>query len=178
LSAEKYGIVADDSVMPVIVDGYNLLWAIQYTAGDSGAITDLQMCFTLGRYFSAKGETGEVIFDGTGPPDKEPFFSINSLGVSFVGFRTDADTVIEEKIAASTAPKNLKIVTNDRRIKDAARRRRAQLLGSEQFWAEVKKYLSQKKKKDTDQPYFKKHGISETETDMWMKYFGLEEDEG
>lgn len=162
--------------MPVIIDGYNLLWAIQYTAEDSGTLTDLQMCCTLGRYFTAKGERGEVVFDGTGPPDKEQFFNIDALDVSFVGFRTDADTVIENKIAASTAPKRLRIVSNDRRIKDSARRRKAQTIGSEEFWKEVKRVLSKKSKSEADQPYFKKHGISESETDMWMEYFGFEED--
>ena len=162
--------------MPVIIDGYNLLWAIQYTDENDSALTDLQMCFTLGRYFSKMGEVGEVVFDGTGPPDREQFFNIDGLDVTFVGFKTDADTVIENKISANTDPKRLQIVTNDRRIKDAARRRKAESVDCGRFWKKVKKTLSSKKK-EPEEPDSKKYGIGESETDMWMKYFGLDEDD-
>jgi predicted RNA-binding protein with PIN domain len=161
--------------MPVIIDGYNLLWAIQHTGRDMDEYTDLQMCFILGRYFKSKGETGQVVFDGTGPPDKETFFNIEWLDVRFVGFSTDADTVIINKIHSSSAPKNLEIVTNDREIKDAGRRRKTKITSSENFWNKVQKTLSLKEGQ-VKEPHEKQHGISEAETDMWMKYFGLDDD--
>jgi hypothetical protein len=90
-----------------IIDGHNLLHAIFKSEEDSGVISDVGLCRILGRYFMLTGEKGEMVFDGTGPPDKSGFDNISNLEVFFAGLGTDADTVIEDKISASTAPKRL-----------------------------------------------------------------------
>ena len=57
--------------MPFLIDGHNLLWAIHKTSGEP--VTDIQLCHVLGRYLKLINETGILVFDGTGPPDKAPF---------------------------------------------------------------------------------------------------------
>jgi hypothetical protein len=111
--------------MPYIIDGYNLLHFIQKASEDFGAITDVRLCRVISGYLKLIDEKGEVIFDGTGPRDKGGFDNISNLEVFFAGLRSDADTVIEDKIKASTAPKRLTIVSSDRRLRDAARKRKA-----------------------------------------------------
>ena len=86
--------------MPVIVDGYNLLRARQKAHEQFESVSDVQLCRILGRYLKSVGEKGEIIFDGIGPPDKTGFDNISNLEVFFVGFNTDADSVIEDKIKA------------------------------------------------------------------------------
>lgn len=159
--------------MPIIIDGYNLLWSIQESGEEFESISDVQLCWVIGRYLKAIGENGEIVFDGTGPPDKSRFDNISNLEVFFAGLATDADTVIEDKIGANTAPKRLTIVSSDRRLKDAARARKAAVIKSELFWGNVQKQLS--RKNTSKEPAAKRRGISESETEQWLKFFGLEQ---
>ena len=159
--------------MPIIIDGHNLLWSIQKTSEEDEPISDVQLCCIVSRYLKLIGETAEVVFDGTGPPDKDRFDNISNLEVFFAGLATDADSVIADKIRANTAPKRLKIVSSDRMIRDAARARKAVSVKSEVFWIDLQKQLSRKRTRR--EPLGKREGISESETKQWLKLFGLEQ---
>ena len=156
-----------------IIDGHNLLHSICQAEEDSQVIGDVQLCRIVGRYLKRTGETGEIIFDGTGPPDKSGFDNISNLEVFFAGIGTDADSVIEKKIRASTAPKRLSIVSSDRRLRKAAQARKATALKSEAFWGNVQKQLSKREK--AKEPAEKRLGLSESETKQWLKYFGFDQ---
>lgn len=134
-------------------------------------ISDIGLCRILGRYLKLTGEKGEIIFDGTGPPDKAGFDNISNLEVFFAGLGTDADTVIEDKISVSTAPKRLTIVSSDRRLRSAARTRKATSMKSDVFWNDVQKQLS--RKRPAKEPQAKRRGLSEGETDQWLEFFGF-----
>ncbi|GAI48948.1 unnamed protein product, partial [marine sediment metagenome] len=118
----------------VIIDGHNLLHSIREVDEGSESISDVQLCRIVGRYLKLIGEKGEIIFDGTGPRDKSEFDNISNLEVLFAGQGTDADTVIEDKIRANTAPKRLTIVSSDRRLRKAAQTRKATVGKSQVFW--------------------------------------------
>ena len=154
-----------------IIDGHNLLHTIFKLEGDSGATSDVGLCRILGRYFKLTGEKGEMIFDGTGPPDKGGFDNISNLEVFFAGVRSDADTVIEDKISANTAPKRLIIVSSDRRLRKAARIRKATSMKSDVFWNDVQKQLS--RKRPAKEPTEKRQGLNEGETEQWLEFFGF-----
>ena len=156
-----------------IIDGHNLLHTIYKLEGDSGATSDVGLCRILGRYFKLTGEKGEMVFDGTGPPDKSGFDNISNLEVFFAGLRSDADTVIEDKISANTAPKRLTIVSSDRRLRKAARTRKATSMKSDVFWNDVQKQLS--RKRPAKEPTEKRQGLSEGETEQWLELFGFEQ---
>jgi len=157
----------------VIIDGHNLLRAIQGVSEDFGTITDVQLCRIVGRYLKLAGEKGEIIFDGTGPRDKSGFDNISNLEVSFAGQGSDTDTVIENKIKASTAPKRLTVVSSDRRLQKAARARKTTAVKSQVFWNKLQKQLSRKKK--PKEPTEKHWGLTEGETEQWLEFFGLEQ---
>ena len=156
-----------------IIDGHNLLHTIYKVEGDSESISDVGLCRILGRYFSLTGESGEIIFDGTGPPDKSGFDNISNIEVSFAGLGTDTDTVIEDKISASTAPKSLTIVSSDRRLRSAARMRRATSIKSDVFWDDVQRQLS--RKRPAKEPTEKRQGLNKGETEQWLEFFGFEQ---
>jgi len=158
--------------MPVIIDGNNLLWSMQEAGEEFELITDLQLCHIVSRYLKSTGEKGEIIFDGTGPSDKSKFDNINNLEVFFAGLATDADTVIEDKIRANTAPKRLTVVSSDRRLRAAARARKAASIKSDLFWTKLRKQLSRGRK--VKEPPAKRWGLSESETEQWLKFFDLE----
>jgi predicted RNA-binding protein with PIN domain len=159
--------------MPLIIDGHNLLWAVQNTSEQAESISDTQLCWIVGRYLKQTGESGEIIFDGIGPTDKSGFDNIATLQVLFVGRATDADTVIEEKIRASTAPRRLTVVSSDRRLRKAAQTRKATAVKSEVFWNDVAKQLS--RKRAAKEPPEKRLGLTESETKLWLEFFGLEQ---
>jgi predicted RNA-binding protein with PIN domain len=159
--------------MPVIIDGHNLLHSIHKEDPDSGTISDVWLCRVISGYLRLIDEKGEIIFDGTGPRDKSGFDNLPNLEVFFAGLRSDADTVIEEKIKASTAPKRLTIVSSDRRLRDAARKRKTTVVKSQVFWDNLCKQLARQKKAITE-PRGKRHGLSDSETEQWLKFFGLE----
>lgn len=156
-----------------IIDGNNLLHTIYKVAGDTESINDVGLCRAISRMLGLTGEKGEIVFDGSGPPDKSGFDHIANLEISFSGLRSEADTVIEGKIKASTAPRNLTIVSSDRQIRKAARARKAMSVKSENFWIDLQKQLN--RKATVKEPTEKRQGISDSETEQWLDLFGLEQ---
>jgi hypothetical protein len=87
---------------------------------------------------------------------------------------TDADTIIEEKIQANTAPKRLVVISNDRRVQAAGRKRKTDVIKCEIFWAQVEKELG--RKRGIKEPHQKRGGeLTEGETDRWMELFDLDQ---
>jgi hypothetical protein len=158
--------------MPFIIDGCNLLWAIEKTGDRREKMTDVALCHAIGHYLKLVGQQGEVIFDGTGPRDKGRFDNISNLEVYFAGLGTDADTVIEDKIKADNAPKGLTIVSSDHRIRDAARRRRSCSVTSLVFWNDLQEQL--RSNAMAQEPEAKRLGLTESETEEWLRFFGIE----
>jgi hypothetical protein len=158
--------------MPFIIDGYNLLHSIRKANEDSDAISDVQLCRIVDVFLMQTKQKGEIIFDGIGPPNKSAFDNMSKLEVLFAGPGKDADTVIENKIRASTDAKRLTIVSSDRRVQQAARARRAVVMKSDVFWNNLQRQLS--RKKTSHEPAAKRHGLSEGETEQWLKFFGLD----
>ncbi|MHC4060756.1 MAG: NYN domain-containing protein [Planctomycetota bacterium] len=159
--------------MPVIIDGNNLLWAVHEVGDDSEQTDRLRLCCIVGRYLKLAGETGQIVFDGAGPPDKTAFDNITSLEVFFAGLSAEADEVIEDKIKASTAPRRLTVVSSDRRLRAAARARKAGAVKSETFWNQLRTMFTRGR---TDkEPAAKRWGLSEIETEQWLRFFGIEQ---
>jgi predicted RNA-binding protein with PIN domain len=158
--------------MPIIIDGHNLLWAIQNVGHTHEPIAELQLCHIVSRYLRAAGEKGEIVFDGTGPPDKGRFDNISALEVLFSGPAADADKIIEDKVRASTAPKNLTVVSSDRQVRAAAHARKAATVKSEVFWQNLARELT--RKRPQEEPPAKRWGLSESETEQWLEFFGLD----
>ena len=158
----------------IIIDGHNLLHSILKVGEDFESISDATLCHVVGRYLKLTGEKGEIVFDGTGPPDKGRFDNISNLEVFFAGLGTDADSVIEDKIKANTAPKRLTVVSSDRRLRNAARARKATTVKSDVFWTNLQKQLSRSRKINKEPPA-KRRGLSESETEHWLKIFGIEQ---
>lgn len=162
--------------MPIIVDGHNLLRAVQKIDEQFYQLSEPALCRIISEYLQLVKDSGEVIFDGSGPPEKGGFYK--NLEIFFAGYASDADTIIENKIKASTAPKRLVVVSSDRRLRKAASVRKAAAVKSEMFWNEVIAAFGRRdKKKAAAEPSQKFKGLSESETKQWLKLFGLD-DEG
>jgi hypothetical protein len=156
----------------IIIDGHNLLHVV-HKDENCNPVSDIGLCRIISMYLRQTGQSGEIIFDGTGPPDKSGFDNMNNLEIFFAGLGTDTDTVIEDKISASTAPKRLTIVSSDRRLRKAARARKATSVKSDVFWHNMQKQLSRKRL--PKEPPEKRKGLTDGETSQWLDIFGLEQ---
>ena len=156
-----------------IIDGHNLLHGVRKVEESSKTLDEPTLCKVLGTYFKLIGEKAEIVFDGSGPPDKSGFDSVGHIEIFFAGQASDADAVIEDKIKASTGPKGLTVVSSDRQLQQAAHARRATAIKSELFWFEVQKELN--RKRAPKEPPAKRQGISQSETEQWLKVFGIDQ---
>jgi len=156
-----------------IIDGHNLLWWAREARQGPESLTELMLVRLLGRYFSHIGQSGQIIFDGAGPSDKTPFDNIEHLEVFFAGFGTDTDAVIEDKIKASTFPRQLIVVSSDRRLRKVAHARKARTVTAKVFWAELQRTLNRPVADQPEEPPAKQFGLSDVETDQWLRFFGL-----
>ena len=159
--------------MPLIIDGYNLLRTIQKTSDEYESIDEFQLCMLVDKYIKLVKDGGEIIFDGFGPQDKSVFNSVGRLDIFFAGGGKDADTVIENRIKANTAPKRLRVISSDRRLKKAALARKAIAIKSEVFWGNMQSVLE--KKRLPKEPAEKHRGLSEIETDKWLEFFDIDQ---
>jgi predicted RNA-binding protein with PIN domain len=160
--------------MPFIIDGNNLLCSVQDMPAESDSITDRKLCYLLDRYFRVVCEKAVMVFDGAGPPQKATFDNIANVEVVFAGPNNDADSVIEDKISASSAPDALIIVSSDRRLRAAARAAKATALTSPDFWKAVRQTMH-KARAVSQEPAAKRTGITSSETEQWLKFFGIEQ---
>jgi predicted RNA-binding protein with PIN domain len=157
--------------MPILIDGHNLLYAVKAMT-EGQVLSEVQLCSLISGYLRQIKQRGEIIFDGRGPLDKSGLMGTANFEVSFSGSATDADTVIENRIKASTAPKRLTVVSNDNRLIKAAKARKAVAITADDFWGQVFKKLSRKRREP--EPAAKRTGITEGETDFWLKFFKLD----
>ncbi len=157
--------------MPILIDGHNLLYAVKAMT-EGQVLSEVQLCKLIGGYLRQTKQRGEIIFDGRGPLDKSGLAGTANLEVSFSGSATDADSVIEDRIQSSTAPKRLAVVSNDHRLIKAAKARKAVAVTADDFWEKVFKKLSRRRREA--EPAAKRTGITAGETEFWLKFFKLD----
>jgi predicted RNA-binding protein with PIN domain len=160
--------------VPVLIDGNNLLYAARKRGDDTLLIGRSMLCDTLGRWASKTGTRVRVVFDGPMPTAARAAQIGNAaIEVSYSGPVT-ADAVVVQIIETDSAARRLLVVSTDREIIRAAKRRRAQPMRSEDFWPRVQADLA-RPDPTPDEPQEKEVGLSPDETERWLREFGLDE---
>jgi len=159
--------------MPYLIDGYNLLRAVQKLE-EFSTLTNVQMCRAVSDYLSCIRDRGHVVFDGIGPPDKSAFGGMSCLEVYFSGESREADDIIEDKIADNSAPKSLVVVSSDRRLRQAAAKRKAIDAPADLFWQTLLAQLEKQANRPAPEPAEKRHGLTEREADLWLDLFDFD----
>jgi predicted RNA-binding protein with PIN domain len=159
--------------MTLIIDGYNLLHASGVFGADRGprgfeqsraALLDM-LVDLLGD--AAAGTI--VVFDAARAPDGLPARHLHGgIRVWFAREYPDADSLIEELVEGDTAPGHLVVVSSDRRLQAAARRRRARAVGCEEWLAEAR---TARRGRDVRPEKPATPGPEDVE--YWKRYFGL-----
>lgn len=165
-----------------IIDGYNLLHAAgmaqqDYAQGELLRCRNRLLKFLIERLSRAEIARASVVFDARDPPVGFPStFTVSGLRVLFANPGGDADVLIERLIEEHSAPRQLRLVTSDRRLQNAAKKRRALFKDSEAFFDELNRrpvLPKRTKLSGTASPDAKdEHRLSETETAHWLKVFG------
>jgi hypothetical protein len=94
------------------------------------------------------------------------------IRVSYSGGGISADAVIADVLGADSAARRLLVVSSDREIARAAKRRRARPIRSEEFWARVQRDLARPNSERVE-PREKETGLSPSAADEWLEEFGL-----
>ncbi|MFI4917166.1 MAG: NYN domain-containing protein [Phycisphaerales bacterium JB060] len=119
------------------------------------------------------GASGAPEATNTAPSGRE----VAGLDVVYAGAHQEADDVIELLIARDSAPRRLLVVSTDRRLAQAARRRRAQSVTSEAFL----QHLASDSAKPRARPlpgYATQVPLNEYAVGYWMALFGYGDEPG
>jgi predicted RNA-binding protein with PIN domain len=130
--------------MALLIDGYNLLHATDIF-GEAGPGTDLHrtrlaLLDFLSRSISERERSQTtIVFDAAGaPPGLPGTIGHAGMTIHFARRHSDADEMIEELLEQYPAPRELLVVSNDRRVQRAARQRGASYIDSGQWYADIR----------------------------------------
>ncbi len=145
------------------------------------------LCRLMGR-FAGKSGTGSkpalpkkvrVVFDG--PPPYGPLaeqIMDKRIDVKYAAGQT-ADDVIIKYIASDSAPRRLTVVSTDREIRTAARRRRCKTTTSEIFAKTLVRMLERSRQTSAArnaEPPEKRVGLTPEQTRAWLRELNVEEE--
>jgi len=159
--------------MPFLIDGYNLYHTACKTSDELSFLTPPHLCHWIAEDMLRQNDQATVVFDGTRPgADAAACASVPRVKVLYSGAKSDADTVLETLIGENTAPRRLIVVSSDRKIRAAARRRKSVSLSSRDYLAEMLKRQDIPAPPPKEPP--EKHkGVSKTQRDQWLDLFGI-----
>jgi predicted RNA-binding protein with PIN domain len=114
-----------------------------------------------------------VVFDGPAPPPPlAQQIAHPAIRVSYSGAGVSADAVLNNIIESDSAPRRLVVVSSDREVASAARRRRARDVRSDEFWRAVRRDLARPEPSEIE-PDEKRAGLDPGATDVWLSEFGF-----
>jgi predicted RNA-binding protein with PIN domain len=156
--------------MPLLIDTYNVLHItgvlpVELAGLDVASLAELVSISRYGR------ERVILVCDGhvQGLPE-----AIGKVEVVRVGVGRDADSYIETAIARSSAPRDLTVVSSDRRIIRAARKRRSSAVKSDVFLAQIVSDARKRRRAFRDPPYVQEVPLSGAGVNWWLEQMGME----
>ena len=125
--------------MRTLIDGYNLMFGLvpvgKALSPDRFRKSRLRFLNRLADALGAvEAHQTTVVFDAASPPDGLPDeTSHKGMTILYAVDDDSADSLIERLIAGHTSPKGLTVVSSDHRIRQAALRRKAVALSTDEF---------------------------------------------
>jgi predicted RNA-binding protein with PIN domain len=113
--------------MRYLIDGYNLLFALglltKQTGRDGVAPARHRLFEFLHAQFGDDSAHISIVFDAAGAPRSTPAEEFHRGLHVYYALSEEADDLIEDLIRRESIPHDLTVVSDDRRIREAARRR-------------------------------------------------------
>ncbi|MCC6682890.1 MAG: NYN domain-containing protein [Phycisphaeraceae bacterium] len=157
--------------MPLLIDCYNVLHTP--APGRAGSdLTTATLCHQLaGTKWARYGIT--VFCDGLPKPD-ERFDPPANVQMVHSGPQRSADDLILARIEEEANPRRLVVVSSDRAIRAAARRRKANSWTSEEFLGRLQQQSATRPPRSAGKP----GPLTEDQVDHWLRAFGFDEQGG
>lgn len=154
----------------LLIDAYNLLHAWRNAPLKENGTDVAALARLLGASGYSKGPI-HMVCDGTPPGghESEHEFREGPVRITYAGVGKDADSLIETLIERSSAPSRLLVVSSDRRIQRAARRRRASVMQSQRFIALLVNDARNSVMPDAEKP----RSVEPEDVSAWLGYFSL-----
>ncbi len=155
--------------MPFLIDGHNLI----------GAMPDLRLedpddearlVERLQRLAMRTGRRITVIFDRGAPGNISSWPSRGGVTVRFAPSGMTADEILIRQIQAERNPRGLIVVSSDRRVQEAARRRSAKAWSAPEFLAYMQRQLGARSSIQVIEEE-KPEGVDAGELKYWMELF-------
>jgi len=165
--------------MTLIIDGYNLLHASGVFGNERGPRgfeqSRLKLLDLLADLLGDEASKTTVVFDAANAPDGLPGRYLHrGLKVLFAREYPDADSLIEELVEADSSPGGLVVVSSDRRIAAAVRRRRGTAIESDRWLAEARATHARRGRPADGKP---PEPRSPSEVAAWLREFGIHVDD-
>lgn len=165
----------------ILIDGYNLMHAVglfqrSFAAGEFEKRRNRFLQYLVEGFSAAERPRVTVVFDGTEGGNRQIAQHLHeNMTVIFSAAGTHADDVLEDLIAAHSAPRQILLVSSDHRLQKAARKRRGRFVDSEVFAERLERRAERESqpKRNTGPPAEKLSGLSsQVELDHWLNEFG------
>ncbi|MEX2212781.1 MAG: NYN domain-containing protein [Phycisphaeraceae bacterium] len=157
--------------MPLLIDCYNLLHAPMPPS--LAGLDEDALCRLLAASPWAK-ERITIVCDGN-PKPHAPASPVPQVQLIYSGPQRTADDVIIDQINEDSAPRRLYVVSDDRQIQKAARRRRASPLANAPFIRGLASHRVQSPAPDALGRH--RPQLSEEQTKSWLEEFGIDPDD-
>jgi len=165
--------------MHTLIDGYNLMYTLGLLDKRFGpdGFRKARMRFLsdlAGALRAVEANQTTVVFDAREAPGHLPRESTHKgMSVLYADEDEGADERIERLIAAHSVPKALTVVSTDRRIRQAATRRKARAMTAEAFWEllENSKGKTPAPPPTTTEEEARLHGLSPEDAAAWLDTF-------
>jgi len=157
-----------------LIDGYNLLHAMGVLRGRVGPQglekARLRLLGLLQGALGKDASQATIVFDAAAAPagaagEQE----YQGIQVYFAIHHKQADDLIEALIRQNSAPKQLTVVSDDRRIQAAAQRRHCPVLGCLEFLEELER--TRRRRHVTPNQNSDKQSSSPQDMDRWLRAF-------
>ena len=162
--------------MPLtLVDGYNLLHAsgvFGWVRGPKGLVASRTALLDhIADRLGDRSNRVLVVFDAANAPGGLPGrLTHRGITVWFAREYPDADSLIEEILEEEKSPSSVTVVSNDRRLQLAARRRRATAVSSDEWLAELRRPRAGEGQTSDAKPPEPGPG----EVELWKRHFGID----
>lgn len=168
-----------------IIDGYNLMHSVgyareRYGQGGLERSRNRLLRFLANRLDLEERRRTTIVFDArTIPFEGVRELKLEEMTVLFNKAGSDADTLIEELILKHSAPKQLEVVSGDRRLQKAIKRRKGIAVESEDFAGLLRdrESIVPGSSQDIELPIEsdekpRSAELSRSDTEYWMDVFG------
>jgi uncharacterized protein len=164
----------------LLIDGYNLLHATGIVGRGAGPGGFERSRLALLNFLASSLDPAElaqttVVFDAQEAPWGLPrVVEHGGLTVHFAARHESADELIAALIRAASAPRRLVVVSSDRAVQRAARRRRAKAVASDVWYADLVRVRRERAEAGADAPARPPVPLLAEDVNYWLRLFGGE----